>query len=195
MYNYHDEPMYAADRCFRTIVSLGGEPCWFDEVRAQEGGGWVVTGREIRNLHAVVVPISEFDPTTRHVGYINDALGTREAHYFSRIPSRQWRQGIRPDNMVNLTSMSLYPKEELLCSEQFYLSYMDIYPSYKGSVISTISDYKSVSFHKEYRVHREDKLTLWNKWHCVGEINPNNFDVSLNKEFKFLEDELEEIIG
>ena len=188
MYNYEGDSSYGEDRCCNSIVSLGGEPFWYLYYSAYDG----IRGRHILTGEELYFSREAFDPTPVHIGYMNGKGFTK---YLSRLPIRQWKQGLRSANMAILGedgTITTYLGEDVCSSKAFYDAYMGRYPS-----LPTIigRNYKHKAFSREYAAKQDGKeLKLVRRGFEVGLINPYSAQIELHKDYSFLQDEVEEIL-
>lgn len=190
MYNYEDSILYGEDRCCNSIVTLGGEPNWFLCWNGSDG----IRGRHTLTGNEKFFKIEDFDPTPVHIGYVN--LNTT-CYYISRVPFRQWKQGLRSANMATLyedNMMYCGVDEILLRSEGFCQAYKNKYPSLE-SILSS-NDMKLRAFSHEYCVKRSDEgLLLLRRQIKVGTIDEDSARIELFKDYKYLQDEMEEVLN
>lgn len=186
MFNYSGEESYGEDRCCNSIVTLGGEPNWVLYFCGKN-----VRGKNVYTGDELDFPLEELDPTPQHIGYTNFKSGLL---YLTRMPFRQWKQGIRVGNIGILGEGSKcvsWVEDHGLFSEQaFYKAYMNDYPSLEN-ILGSKNKHKA--FSREYCVKEKGtSLVLLRRQVEVGSVNDTSGILTLNKEYSFLQEELEE---
>jgi len=201
MINYSNDVGYGWDRLGNTVATVAGQPAWISRVDCDDNtGDTYVLSHSLKHYVESMNPLEDLDPTPVHIGFVNDFKGSGQTDYISRNPFRQWKQGLRPQNLVNMSYGFRSVSTKDVDSISFKNSYLNIYPSVSLCAESiTCGESESIAFHKEYKLHRwGDIIHIVNKTFSVGMYNINkinNGDITLTKEYAFLEDELEEILG
>jgi len=86
MYNYIGDEYYGADRLIGTLCTVDGYPSHIRDVLPGKVYHRPLLAQEYKKS-----PIDLLDPTPVSIGYVNSDF---QCAYFSRLPWRQWKQGI-----------------------------------------------------------------------------------------------------
>jgi hypothetical protein len=92
--NYNEDPAYANAKLHDTIVRFEGFPFYVNHI-SEDG---MVRGRKL-GQEGQSCHLSSLDLSPIPLGYVNI---DRSTTYLMRVPSRQWRQGIRSSNITSI---------------------------------------------------------------------------------------------
>lgn len=151
---------------------------------------------------AIVKPILENDNLSVHInsldltpvplGYMN--YGT-SAHYISRIPRRNWKQGIRPESIC---SDSAYTQSFTLECEEFINTVDGKYPALEMCAERIVcKEVTKQAFSRFFALgeYFDGVFLLWYKNLIVGGVSPDKHEMFLLiDDYKYLHELIEETV-
>lgn len=186
MKGYGSDAMYAHDRLSGSYVMCNGS---LFSVMAIKADGRVLG----EFLNGVVPPntpseirLRDLDLSTIPLGYFNSYRG---ASYLSRRPLRQWKQGLRYQNLHagNGNTNGLYEAIDYVAK--------GIYPKYDFCLETLFNEEcPSVAFARRFAVAKKPagEARLLYKDRNVGRVMADNGELVLDNKFFFLKETLEE---
>lgn len=179
---YEGDYAYAATRLEGTIVRRGDTPVWIIRVRNDGTVTYqtVITGKEgechLDDLNLIPVPL----------GYINtEKFG---AVYVVRRPMRRdWRQGLRPLNMV---PHDMHINPELIPFPDIGRTIKGNYKSFDECRKAVEGGAKSIAWHRDWAVGHA--LNVFYRGRRVGRVVDAR--VILNEGYEYLREALEEAL-
>lgn len=187
--NYDDDLDYAHNRLSETIVLYGDKPIYIAAL-----DGRTALCRELPTQNRVDIPLSDLDLTPISLGYINE---DKEAHYVMRIPARQWRQGLRSNQLSCPSGWNR--TYNIYKSVGFYNSVINRFPSpsecYEGFINE---EFQSKAFSKSFALiktsRRDGGMNLAYKGRVVGTalMGDSRVVTTLVPKFSYLSELLEE---
>lgn len=192
MYNYHDDTNYGEDRLCGTICSVKGYPSMVTSMNE-----FLVCHRPLLKDDSESNPLEDLDPTPVHIGYCN--LNTTVSEYLFRLPERQYKQGLQINRLRFLNPSKPLSSVYIQSNPGFVDAYINKYPKLSEieDTANCVENFRQ-AFHKEYALHfYVDTFTLLYRSTAVGSYNINkvlNGQITLLDEYKFLTEEVEEII-
>lgn len=187
--SYVEDPSYASSKLGDSIVSYNGFPHQVLEVSSR---GLTVIRDMIGNTNREV-GLEDLDLTPFKLGYMNSG---RMAHYLMRIPSRQWRQGLRTGLIYSYTGGGLGIFRDPM---GFVNMVRGVYPS-PGDVFDMLvnDEVDSYAFSRSFRLskstHKKPRFFLSWKGRQVGEatMGDRRLNIKLAKDYEYLSEMLEE---
>lgn len=189
MVDYADDYKYAHNRLRDSLILYKGQPKVVVEVKKNGtvlmsdlvGGDWVEG--EMKDINNSDIPLGFIN----YKGYAN---------YLVRLPKKQYRQGITPGVVQNITKKANFnPFVPEICK-----TILNSYPSISDSIERLeCGEAYSCAFHRNYAIGAKlvgGKYLLMYKQFQVGTIfqTYGNINIDLSKDFYFLqEDVMEEI--
>lgn len=182
--SYKQDFAYANDRLAGTIVSKDGRPIHLQAVSRNGSVSFNFLGSD----EVSVCKLEEVDVTPIKLGYINLPI---RAEYFFRIPSRQYKQGLREGTCANQAGR----RSNITHSRQLVNCMLGIYPSVDQCVETLVNgESQSVAFGRKYAVAAKGGGTggfgLLYKDKVVGGINGISLVAKLSKDYEFLTEDL-----
>lgn len=189
--SYADDFAYAEAKLSNSIVRVASRP--FLVMRVGEGGN--VLGRHLGYSGVKSVSLNELDLTPIPLGYWNSASGS--ASYLSRLPVRNWKQGLMANQIVMQT---LNPIRGLnIDGEDFIKCLCNKYPSFAQTVEYLVCEpLKTLAFHKVFAMTQFSKKgnsTLLYKGEAVGNFSLDQRIPDLAPKYQFLQETLEEALN
>ena len=188
--SYDEDISYAQAKLLDSVVSLNGSPVHIVDI---ESSGRTYVNHVANGVRAVT-DLSELDLTPVKLGYANFG---RFADYFMRIPSRQWKQGLRSSNVTSPDGRS----SRYLFQQGASLANMvrGIYPSPADCVDALLNgEAESMAFSRHFSLRvtgvKKFRLHLLYKSRPVGtaEMGDRRLTFNLLPEFTYLSELLEE---
>jgi len=186
MVDYTGYSDYGISRLDGSLVIIKGLPAWVTGLQDD-----VVLYSRPGNLKVDSAPIEDMNNSELPLGYMN---GEGVLRYVVRMPSRQWRQGLRRQSLFDTVSRCYVSPQE----KGFSNTLLNIYPSL-GDCMESIScgESSSKAFCRSYCIYNlnGNKYGLSYKNYRVGEVNMSKHyipHVDLKDEYIFLREDLEE---
>lgn len=129
----------------------------------------------------------KFDFTPVSLGYVN-VQGS--CFYLTRVPRRQWKQGLHHDNVEIKYHEAGYPEDrrwmsaynrikELSC-KPLYNTIKNIYPTLEEAV-NLLQEDREVAFDRQFAINKD--FIIFYKAQAVGYYNDGEIVFNANKEF------------
>lgn len=192
--DYSTDLAYANNRLGDSIVLHKGQPVYVVEVRGDEGGRAII--RSIPQNNTVGVPLSELDLTPVRLGYVNE---DGDAHYAMRVPSRQWRQGLRSSQLISLPSGNWRGRNRITTSSNFANTVVGNYPSPISCYESIVNgEVNGQAFSRSFAIVRTNRrgpsYNLCYKATVVGtaHVGDSRMILTIAPKFSYLTELLEE---
>lgn len=175
---------YANDRLSGTIVSYEDEPYYVNRVEAN-GMADVLKLNHYRGEQREKLPLRELDLTPVKLGYMNLY---QSSHYLKRSPIRQYKQGLRKNNMSRLAGV---PPFELV-SVELYKTIKGTFPSIDECLDDIENDEAmGKAFSREFSFQKAPKsIHLYYKGNKVGDLKKDR--PQLYSKYMNLHEKLEE---
>lgn len=159
----YDDPEYARTRLAGTMVFLHGEPVYVDSICSE---GTAVYKILEENAPYNEIHFTELDLTPPKLGYVNTL---KKVEYFTRWPSRQWKQGFR------FSQISYgFSSEFSLFSDPFKRTIKGIFPKIQECIENVANkEKKSQAFDRYFCIsdeEQDDFLGLWFRNKFIGTI-------------------------
>lgn len=182
---YGDDYEYANSRLAGTVVRVGEEPVMVDVIRPD----LIAEVSFLENFGDVVeVKLSELNLTPVPLGMCNTF---RTVSYLSRLPMRRdWKQGLRKSNFI----CAYTGQPELIKPADLCTVIKGQYPTLKecyDKVAIKADGKQSLAWHRHWAVSSE--RVIYKTFGFVGTID-RDLNITLNKEFEYLYQALEESI-
>lgn len=187
--DYGKDYTYADSRLSDSIVLYEGRPVWVICVTCDGE----VEFRSISDSFESTAPLEEFDLNPFKLGYCNltAANGMNNSVLLSRSSARHYKQGLRRQNLICVGSSP----SKILGTKAFEDTVMGKYPSLSNCIDQLCNEEaKSIAFSRNFSlVHLDNKQAcLHYRKVSVGRVKLDSGEVSLNKDFDFLDGMLEE---
>jgi hypothetical protein len=190
--DYSTDLSYANNRLTETVVLHKDKPVWVSNVDIDSG---IVFCVALPSNNRFEVDLQELDLTPIELGFVNEQYN---CYYLQRVPSRQWRQGLRASQITSVTG-SYIRQYSITTSSGFVNMVLGKYPSPEECLESFINEEaSSKAFSKHFgfsRSGRKDKsLDLMFRGVRVGiaKIGTSRIITELDKKFFYLDEFLEE---
>ena len=145
-----------------TVVMYAGAPAYVHEIAPSASGAFVVSLGHLpryRNIFQVDLFDGQFEPRGIRLGYCN-IVNAGRATFLSRIPSRQYHQGLHRTNLripEDETGRRHTNFEHLLTDAGFADCLRNIYPSYKEALnLLENPNILSAAFHRYFAVSKDE---------------------------------------
>lgn len=188
--SYAEDPSYAASKLGDSLVSYNGFP---HQVLEVTGRGIAIVRDMVQHINRDV-PLADLDLTPFRLGYMNS---NRMAHYLMRIPSRQWRQGLRSGLIYSATGGG--GRDVYRDPVAFINMVRGIYPTPDDALDMLANDEADAcAFSRSFALvrssHKKPRFFLHWKGRQVGEarMGDRRIDFALDKSFEYLSEMLEE---
>lgn len=191
--NYGDDIDYASSRIRDTIVRHNDEFVYVGHFDRLDDGIWVVSVSDPNGLNSRYVPYDEISLDPIDLGYMNNGS---KAIYASRAPARHYKQGLCNNNVRFFGGLgTIYSYYAHACMKGLYNSPL------KSFELVAVGEMKSSALSRNFCLKPVtsglgDKCKLLFRGQVVGSATPasvgNNLNYSLNEEYDFLDEMLEE---
>lgn len=164
--NYKGDIDYAIGKLPGSIVKVDGEPVIVDHLSTD--GVCVIN---LSSRKDSIRSMKDLDLSPFRLGFVN---GISMAAYITRMPARQWRQGIRNSNLQMIYPHHSGVNSSFVNSQAFYRMLKGIYPSIKDCVESLANEeIVSTSFHRNFGLlaDTKDRAKILFKGEAVGYLN------------------------
>lgn len=190
MVDYSSDVAYGANRLVDSIALVDGIPRYIYNltpsfVHWSPLGSGTVKKTSIKKLNNSNIPL----------GFVN--THTR-AKYVVRIPKKQYKQGLRQNNLTVLP----YNDNFNPLTKGFVNCVLGIYPSVEDCMeLVTCGEMESCAFSRKYSLSlgpTPDKYELTYKIYSVGTISITNHNIvkyDLFEKYSYLKEDLEEVIN
>jgi len=139
------------------------------------------------------LPISniDIDMTPVRLGFVNsNILGMKNVVRTFRKPSRQWRIGLTPNNLLTIPDYPIDNRHNLLLSIGMYNTILNNYPTLEET-LKKVKDRKiSVAFSRNFCIMANGELEYININTPIGEVKRDS--LKLFDYFTFLSEQLEQ---
>lgn len=185
--SYEDDFEYAKHKIVGSVVRLGEKLVRVDKVDTLTGE---VYCRVFPEHNLISCELKELNLEPFPLGYFNyegDAL------YSRRLPSRQWKQGVRKENCQITSHVNL---GKFIPNSAFEQALLQLYTNHyqnKQVCLEKIANGEatSLAFHRNFSV-ATPKFTLRYRGNVIGGLNPDNGEAIVQPKFNFLQKVLEE---
>lgn len=187
---YGNDYEYANDRLRGTVITYKGHPIHVERIR----GGGLVEGFFLatNRFNGERIHLNDCDLSPIRLGYINLK---RDAVYITRMPQRQYRQGLNQRQIV-LSKKKRNMPPRLIFSKPLTDMLSDRYPDIDTCLDLLQNDEKtSVAFSKKFSLTKDNRKSIGLEYRgkIVGRVNNSDNDIVLEKKFLFLKELLEEV--
>ena len=149
--NYGDSYVHAGQALNRTVIKLEGVPVYVQHVW---GNGIVDFYNFEKYCRGALLiekaPLKDFDTTPFRMGYVNQ---DGYAIYCTRIPLRNYKQGLRGDNLKSSRELRLY-------SLELYKCLIGDYPTPSEALEKLNSGHKSVGLSRHFALKKTSRSIL-----------------------------------
>jgi len=183
MYYNNDNIEYARMRLANTYVEYHNKLVHIDDIVVGEGGNLYASTSKGETL----IKLKELDISSPTLGYVND---NNYSYYITRKPIRRdWRQGIRPQNLVLFFGGQEHqPTHELI--KKLVQPINDKYKTFKESLSKVKRGGGSCAFSREFCV--KDDGSMWYKErYSVGYVDKDG-KPKLHDKYLWLEEALKD---
>ena len=175
----YKEPEYADSRLRGTIVRLGDEPVFVDNV----DGEMICSVSTLEGLAPVRIHVDELNLMSPPLGFVNR---NGKAVYISRKPMRQdWRQGVRTNSII--TFVGNEPARVDMDNTTIMRCIKGDYPSIGDAVNALeVGEARSAAISREFCLYKHmDNIKVRYSWKgCVGKVEGGK--ITLLKKWKYL---------
>lgn len=143
--SYGDDYEYAKRNLVGSVVMHKGKPCNILDI-----GGGKVRAYYLHNEQSFIDVLANFDINAFRLGYVNYPT---YATYVSRIPARQWRQGLTHNTLVSFDRMRVNLDRYLVPT------ILNQYPSFTFCVEQCLEEeeVQSKAFSRSFSVSKVDR--------------------------------------
>lgn len=197
MVDYTNESSYGTSRMSGSFALIRGKPKYINTIGNDNKVyyGDLNTGIEGKVWSEKCADLKDMNNSELRLGFVNNPL---RLMYVSRVPSRQWRQGIRQQSLIDLFTL----KNVSVSIKGFSETLQGIFPVI-GDCMELIEceESKAVAFCNKYAIGKKTVgggFVLKHRNLNIGTISLSKYNIpnfNLEEEFRFLNEDVEDRIN